>query len=606
MTAQTAIVQNSAIHQYASRFDALVAVLAAGLALIPAIVKGTLFNWPADNDSMMRLVQIRDLLAGQAWFDYTQYRMGPEGGFAMHWSRIVDLPNALLIYLVEAMSGSQQAGEQVAGIVWPALLFAVSAFAIIRTARAFGGDQAAFPAALIGSWSLFSLGIYAPGSFDHHNIQITLCLLALWALVAGPSWRHGLAAGAATALTLATGMETLPFVAVACAFVALAFLLLGGAEAPRARGFGIGFATVSAAAFVATVGPEHWFEVHCDALSVAQLSVASIGGVGLAAAAMTPATSRTLVGRALACGLLGAALVVLIGGLFPQCLSGPYGDLDPRLAEIWLSAIAEAQPVTKVATRNLVLFAKFYPIPVIALAVLAFRYRRAKGDKRAIVMLGGFVLSAFVVSLWQIRGGNFAIAFSTIPLAAWVGELRSAAYANKSGRASLAMAVAWLVSFNIVWVLAGAGLQKATGLRNPANASDSSSEKQLAGCYDEMAFAELAALKPANLLAISNIGPAILKYTPHRTLAGPYHRNNSGNVATLDAFMMPLNQARRIIEQNSIDIVTYCPGNGESGYLAKRGTSGLLAALSRDEPPAWLKRTTTAPDSPLILYRVIK
>ena len=47
-----------------------------------------------DNDSLLRLVEIRDLLGGQGWFDLHQYRMGPPGGFVMHWSRLVDAPIA--------------------------------------------------------------------------------------------------------------------------------------------------------------------------------------------------------------------------------------------------------------------------------------------------------------------------------------------------------------------------------------------------------------------------------------------------------------------------------------------------------------------------------
>ena len=47
-----------------------------------------------DNDSLLRIVQVRDLIAGQGWFDLTQYRMGLDGGFVMHWSRIVDAPIA--------------------------------------------------------------------------------------------------------------------------------------------------------------------------------------------------------------------------------------------------------------------------------------------------------------------------------------------------------------------------------------------------------------------------------------------------------------------------------------------------------------------------------
>jgi len=48
-------------------------------------------------DDAMRLVEVRDLLAGQNWFDLTQYRLNPPGGVVSHWSRLIDLPLALLI-----------------------------------------------------------------------------------------------------------------------------------------------------------------------------------------------------------------------------------------------------------------------------------------------------------------------------------------------------------------------------------------------------------------------------------------------------------------------------------------------------------------------------
>ena len=59
-----------------------------------------------DNDSLLRLVQIRDLIGGQGWFDLHQYRMGPEGGFVMHWSRLVDAPIAAIMLGVAAVTGS--------------------------------------------------------------------------------------------------------------------------------------------------------------------------------------------------------------------------------------------------------------------------------------------------------------------------------------------------------------------------------------------------------------------------------------------------------------------------------------------------------------------
>src|SRR5437763_9686188 len=54
-------------------------------------------------DDAMRLVQIRDLLAGQNWFDLTQYRLNPPAGVPTHWSRLIDLPIALLIRTSEVV-----------------------------------------------------------------------------------------------------------------------------------------------------------------------------------------------------------------------------------------------------------------------------------------------------------------------------------------------------------------------------------------------------------------------------------------------------------------------------------------------------------------------
>jgi hypothetical protein len=58
-------------------------------------------GWRAEEslstDDAMRLVQVRDLLAGQNWFDPVQHRLAPPDGVIMHWSRLIDLPIAILI-----------------------------------------------------------------------------------------------------------------------------------------------------------------------------------------------------------------------------------------------------------------------------------------------------------------------------------------------------------------------------------------------------------------------------------------------------------------------------------------------------------------------------
>ena len=50
----------------------------------------------ADVDDQLRLVEVRDWLNGQSFYDVTQYRMNQPWGAPMHWSRLVDMPLAAL------------------------------------------------------------------------------------------------------------------------------------------------------------------------------------------------------------------------------------------------------------------------------------------------------------------------------------------------------------------------------------------------------------------------------------------------------------------------------------------------------------------------------
>src|ERR1700754_3268989 len=75
----------------------------------------------ADNDDIMRLVEVRDFLGGQGWFDMMQYRLGLDGGTLMHWSRFIDLPIAALIGFFRLFLAPERA-EAAALAIWPLVL----------------------------------------------------------------------------------------------------------------------------------------------------------------------------------------------------------------------------------------------------------------------------------------------------------------------------------------------------------------------------------------------------------------------------------------------------------------------------------------------------
>jgi len=582
------------------RRDALLALAAALVVLALHAAGGfrTLFDAAGDNDSLLRLVEVRDLLNGQGWFDLMQYRMGLDGGFLMHWSRLVDLPIALLILAAHVVTGDMPQAEMFAVTAWPTLLLALSLFCILRTARRLGGESAIFPALVVGAITLRFLNIFNPGSIDHHNVQLALALGVIVLLVGLPDarLRHA-AAGALCAVMLAVGMETAPYVAAAILAVAIQHILLGRAAGGGLLAFGLGLTATAACCFVATVPIASWWVAQCDAYSTPQFAAAAGAGAALCCLAVAGAVSPWR--RAVLAACAGAMLAAFLVGLFPQCLADPYAMVDPKLRTYWLDAVSEAQPIWRILRGDPSMIATYYATAMVALAWLATRAARLDLD-RGTIIVGGFLVTAFAVACWQVRGSMFALPFAVIPLAVMIGRARAAAAVAKTAMPKLKMALAWLISFTVTWTAATAG---ATGLLG-LDAEGGSGAPVGGNCQLATDYAPLAAEPETRVLASSNLGAPILRHTGHSVFAGPYHRNNAGNLLALSAFMEPLDAARSIVAGSGATLLAYCPGNTESMALARWAPDGLMAALMRGAIPDWLEPLPGTSDRPLRLFRI--
>src|SRR5215468_861427 len=105
-------------------FTVLLLCLAGAAALAVPSLRNGIFDAMSTDDAM-RLVEVRDLLAGQSWFDLTQHRLDPPQGSLMHWSRLIDAPIAALILMLRPLLGAA-AAEQAALMLWPTLLLAAA------------------------------------------------------------------------------------------------------------------------------------------------------------------------------------------------------------------------------------------------------------------------------------------------------------------------------------------------------------------------------------------------------------------------------------------------------------------------------------------------
>ncbi|MER8369670.1 GtrA family protein [Mesorhizobium sp. M1348] len=584
------------------RSDIALALLATLLALAVNAFAGfpELTNAGGDNDNLLRLVEVRDMLAGQGWFDLHQYRMGLEGGFVMHWSRLVDAPIAAIIMAVSALTGSAAFAEHVAQVLWPALLFCLTVFFTARAARSFAGDGAVLPAVVVGAAALHFLGIFSPGALDHHNIQLMLSMASLSLLLEAPLRKPAaLLSGLCAGLMLAIGMETAPYVATIGASVAMLFALDANGERSIARDFGLGFAGVSALVFIATIAPSAWGQAQCDAFSTVQFVVAAIAGTGLAAIASIEPAGRTRQRRIASLGLLALLLGAVVVLLFPQCLAAPYANLDPRLKELWLDHIDEAQSLFKLLAEDPAEVVARYATPLIALVLMALRL--GHGWRRQDSLVGALLVVAFIVSAWQVRGSTFSIAFAVIPLAAWIAKWRQRAEASPSRGVALRMAAVWLVSVNAVWTGAAAATSVAF---DDSNTTADNGDGTDVACQRMASFAALGRLPGTTVLAISNLGSPILAYSGHRVFAGPYHRNVAGNLLALDAFLGSDADARTILTDHHVGLVALCPGSAESKLLATKAPAGFLAGLMSGSVPEWLEPVAGTSGAAVELYRV--
>jgi hypothetical protein len=161
---------------------------------------------------------------------------------------------------------------------------------------------------------------------------------------------------------------------------------------------------------------------------------------------------------------------------------------------------------------------------------------------------------------------------------------------------------AWLVSVSLFWSFSAAVVAVAFETAGLDETSEPTATQS--ACYSGEDYRALAELPAGNVLAPSNLGAAILRFTPHRTYAGPYHRNQAGMRIALDAFLAPPEEAKAVTIANGADYVVICPGNDESGILARHAPQGLMAVLLEGDVPGWLVPLADGPTEAIRIYRV--
>ncbi len=549
-----------------------------------------------DPDDQLRLVQLRDFLGGQSWFDTSQHRLNAPDGAPMHWSRLIELPLAGLILLFRPLLG-QAGAEMVAGTLVPLGCFGAVALMLGKVANELGGRIAGLVAVMMTMVSPAISMQLRPMRIDHHGWQLVCAALSLWSLFWPSPRKAGLATGSALAVWLHISLEGAPSAVVF-------FALLGWRWAVQGEN-GTRLTTTVATFTIASLGL--FFGTQAEGLSATNfcdtIAPAHVAAIVVAAAVMVPSAFLLPVNRwarlgAAALAALAAAAVLYV--LAPQCAEGAFATMDPVVRDYWYIRVSEGMPVWH---QKAGIAFSLLGIPLGGLLTLAFLTRNRALERPAewsVLLVYGFLLAMLV-----FRTISVATLMAVPVLAVGIAAM----FARYRGETVAARRIGY-VALMIVMLMPGVFVSQAVTIAAPSVAKQAEADRAVelkaeVGCESLASVSQLRHLKNARILAPFDIGPAILLTTPHQVLASSHHRNEAGMRAHIDIYRLPEADSHKIVEQRGITHIVACTDEAEMKGYEKRNATGLWAQLAKGNRPAWLE-PVELPGSALKIWRVVR
>lgn len=543
-----------------------------------------------DPDDALRLVQVRDLLGGQGWFDTTQYRIDPPSGTTMHWSRLVDLPLLLIVTALEPLVGQANA-ERAALVMVPFLTFGVAAAAVGRLAWRLLGARVAVFAVLACGFLPSLLFQFQPLRIDHHGWQIASLAIALWAICRRRPRAGGSIAGLSMALGISISLELLP---LAAAFASVLFWRWWLNSDDRfwlvayMQALSIGLI----ATYLATRGLS--FEAYCDSVSPAHLTFFVVAGCGTwAIGRMVKLTGFGLASLFALVGILALGFFALVA---PTCLASPFATLDPMVERYWYRLVLEGQPLWKQPASTYVPALIQMGAGIGAMVLLMIRSRgwtRRWWSEHLFLLLAAVILGLLVA-----RSLAFAALIAAIPLG-WLAvtlldRLRS------QGRPVYSFSIAAMM----VLLLAPMSLVLAARSFMPApEVAVQGAQNSSCDIYENAQ--RLDQLGSETIFAPLDMGPAVLLDTKHAVVATGHHRAADAMSDLIRAFTSSADEARVLLAAHAVDYVALCTDMNEIRLYTTISNDGFAARLASGEVPRWLRPIDVGGPAAFAVYRVI-
>lgn len=543
---------------------------------------------PPTTDDWTRLLQVRDWLGGQSWWDTTQYRMNPPDGFAMHWSRLIDLPLGAAMSLF-----GERWGMAIVPLLW--LLPALFALRSIMLRLNLSGIAYGLGLVLLPLFPLLP-GSFAPLVIDHHMPQAVLGLVTV-AFMLSHRRMAALAAGVFASAWLVISLEALPLVALIAALYGLRYI---GEERRLLPYFLLSLTLSSLFLSLATRANAELLGPYCDILRPGHITAFAMATLMAGIGPFLP-FQHTVAGRIASLALIPLASLPVAFVLLGQCAINPMAALDPVLAQWWHGYIVEGLPFWEQPV-SVALMLVWSLIPIVGGYWMAGRGGAfADGAGVAWLLLFILALGAWAYSLLLMRAGVIAqllaIPFAATMLALLLPQARAIEFMP----ARLVATLGCLLLATPIFVTA---LAKPL---DPFFPTPTMARGAAAPIVDgECNLSQLAALDPGLVLVPMDSAPALLGQTEHTVVAASYHRNQRPMADTIRAFSGPLEDLRAVIREYEADYIVACLAANDFALYRTASADNAANALSSETQPAWLVPVDGFADGVLRVWRVAR
>lgn len=562
-----------------------------------------------DPDSYARVLRVRDLAEGGAWYDPVFRWVNYPDGIVLHWTRLLDV-----LILVPAKLASVAVPFDAALFGWALALGPTLQIAAL-VALAWGTRRFLSAGQLLLLATLFALqrGIsydFVPGLVDHHGLQLLLLIVSLAALYREPHHaRAAYVAGAASGLALWASAECVVVVFALTTGLGVQWILDDArADGRRLMRYGAALLATSAAALVCERGPTELLVPSFDRLSIVQVALAAAvatGGVALALFSRGGVASRMR--RLAVAGSIAVAAVLALVSEFPSLARHPYDATTEVIRSEFLAQVPMERAFLPTGPDGAYDFVLEMGPALLALGYCVWRLRSRDVDDaaRSRCTVSVVALAVFIpYAIFTFRGLPFVGAAAIVPWAEAISTAwRHARAATPRARlrerllrGALPVAAAagfWVVAgaIAVVWmprfVYSHAPVCRWDRLAKllPPPAPGVFQRAVLTGLFD---------------------GPEVAFRTHRPVLGAPLHNNAEGIQAGISILGASDPDALPLLDARGVEWVALCKSmTADVANVLRRSPFGLGARLFVRVPPSRLVEVPLPPDlgGTFVLYR---